>query len=265
METKKEPGKLYTISGLLKDSFFLIKKNIIPMLWFELIFVLLGAKTYLFLFLHSKTKEMFAPHNFFGHSFVNGFLSFPATIPATIISVAIMAIPSIALIFMLDKISDDKTITIGEVFNIACEKFIPYFWVYMLFGLSIQIGFILLYVPGIILFFWFLFSPVVVVLEDKRYFAALARSRQLVSGNIEYIFNTGLGCVLVYLIPIVILLGILWAILYFMAKLPITYIVSIIVSLWSVIGFVPLTLINVLMFKNLREIKGDRVVAVPWK
>jgi len=72
---------------------------------------------------------------------------------------------------------------IKEAFKKAWFKIIPYWWLTIITGVLIFGGFLLFFVPGILLTIWFVLSSYVFVAEDKKGMSALLRSKQLVSGK----------------------------------------------------------------------------------
>lgn len=62
-------------------------------------------------------------------------------------------------------------------------------WIGFLTVVSILFGFFLFIIPGVIFSLWFMFSFIVLLVEDTRGVAALKRSKSLVSGYLGQIFT----------------------------------------------------------------------------
>lgn len=75
----------------------------------------------------------------------------------------------------------------------AYRQALPYFWWYLLLsivvGLVVMVGFILLIIPGIIFMVWFAFTYYALVVDNVKGFAAMKRSKELVSGRWWSVFG----------------------------------------------------------------------------
>lgn len=74
--------------------------------------------------------------------------------------------------------------TFGRSFRHALRRFVPSFGVFVLYGLAIFGGTLMLIIPGILFALWFALAPQIVVLEWSPVGAAMDRSRQLMKGNL---------------------------------------------------------------------------------
>ena len=86
----------------------------------------------------------------------------------------------------------------------ALRRILPLFATWFLVLLAIFGGFILCIVPGILAAFWFGLATQVVIIEGTWGFAALKRSKELMTGNIGTLFVLGL---LIFFINAGLLLG----------------------------------------------------------
>ena len=228
-EPVAQTKELMGIGELLKTSWTVIKNNIA---------VLLGI---IALYLVATTGVKCLP---------NIFKVF--ALPITII---IPLITSIGLIFAINNILEGNSVDIKESYKTGFKKFFPYLWVMILVGLAVCGGLILLIVPGIIFGVWFSLAYCARIIEGIGGTAALKRSKQLVKGNWWYVLGAPLVCGIVYGICIYIPFGILFAILKFGLKLPINLCTPIL-QIPSGLAMIASTAIYVLMFRNLRDIKG---------
>jgi hypothetical protein len=86
----------------------------------------------------------------------------------------------------------DREVSIGSAYSHAFSRFLPLFGSWLLAGIAIFGGLLLLVVPGIIFALWFAFVTQVVVLENVSGSAALGRSRELTKGSLGTVFLMGL-------------------------------------------------------------------------
>lgn len=77
----------------------------------------------------------------------------------------------------------EQDIGIKEAFRRGWHKIISYYWVSILSTFMVLGGFLLFFIPGIILAIWFSLALYILVAEDKKGTNALFRSKQLVSGK----------------------------------------------------------------------------------
>ena len=89
-----------------------------------------------------------------------------------------------ALIFNISGSILGERITAGAAFGRAAGRLLPLFWTQFLVGIVVMIGFVLLFVPGIIFSLWFMIIAPVVVLERINGSPAMTRSRELMKGNL---------------------------------------------------------------------------------
>jgi hypothetical protein len=85
-----------------------------------------------------------------------------------------------------------KPATIASSWSYILRRLAPYFFTMIVAGLLVTVGFFLLCVPGIIFAFWVAFVVPVIVVEDRYYWDAIQRSRELAAGQWMRIFVVAL-------------------------------------------------------------------------
>jgi hypothetical protein len=73
--------------------------------------------------------------------------------------------------------------TIGGIWSRMAPLVIPLVLTGLLVLLTVIVGFVLLIVPGVLFLVWFSLSSQALVMENRRYTAAMGRSRRLVKGS----------------------------------------------------------------------------------
>ncbi len=136
----------------------------------------------------------------------------------------------------------DQEIGIKESFAMAWPKILSYWWISILNGIIVMLGFLLLIIPGIIFSIWFSFSFYVLVSEDRKGMKALLRSKELVKGYWWKVFWR------FFVLNIIIFL-----IAYIVSFIPfIKTIIYLFITPFSVIfGF--------LIYENLKQLKWSRL------
>jgi len=171
------------------------------------------------------------------------------------ITIIISLITGIGLIFAINNILEGSPADIKESYKTGFGKFFPYLWVIILVGLTVFGGLLLLIIPGIIFAVWFSLAGYVRIIEGIGSTGALKRSKQLVKGNWWYVLGAPLVCGIVYGICIYIPFGILYAVLIFALKFP-AKLCSSVLSIPAGLIMITSAAVYVLMFRNLRDIKG---------
>lgn len=251
LNQERKNGELYTIGKLIRDSISVIRRDFRILLGIALLSIFFSLIFHSFLYGGATT-------NHHSGSFLSVFLSF--------LNIIVSVFFSIAGIFAVNSLSENRPVTLGESFRAALKKYPYYLWVTILVLLAFYGGFILLIIPGIIFGVWFAFSGYTVMLEDKRGLSALKRSKQLVKGNGWYIFVVFFILYIVYFGPAAVLAVTLSAILHLTVKTPLN--LKFFVILFGIpagIVVIPFTASCILLFKNLREVKGDAVISVPYR
>lgn len=255
-------GELYTIGKLIQDSFLVIRRDFRILLEISL----LSAISSLIFGFFVNGQASTTVHHF---THLRSYL-------LQLLSIAVGLIFTIARIYAINKLSENSSVSLSESFKVAFQKYFPYLLVFILVTLVVFGGILLLIVPGIIFMVWFLFFEYPVILEDRRGTSAMRRSKQLVQGNGWYIFVISFVLCIFYFASAYVSTGVLWGILYPIVRLPLNYqhlfvsspnqqVFFTLFSVFSAILMIPFEASYVLLFKNLREIKGDSIIAVPYK
>jgi hypothetical protein len=102
----------------------------------------------------------------------------------------------------------DRPASLGSAFSFALGRFLPLLGTSILFGLAVGFGFVACIVPCFFFWVWFIFSPQVVVVENRAGADALGRSKSLGEGFGGRIFGM-IAIFFALLIVVNILVGIL--------------------------------------------------------
>lgn len=105
-----------------------------------------------------------------------------------LLSIIVGPITNAAIVHGIAQAYLGKSLSVGDSLRRAFGAFIPLFWTWLLVGLAIAGGFLLLIVPGILCAFWFTLATQVVVIEKVSGIAAMKRSKALMKGNIGTLF-----------------------------------------------------------------------------
>jgi len=104
----------------------------------------------------------------------------------TFIIIAFFLIQSLltmlATIALIVSIRNNIT-QVVQAYEKAVSLFLPYIWIIIFTGLIVLGGFIFFIIPGIIFAIWFMFSQYALLLEGKRGYEALKRSKELIKGR----------------------------------------------------------------------------------
>jgi hypothetical protein len=115
------------------------------------------------------------------------------TLPVVLLGVYIIApITNAAVIYAISNAYLEKPISVGDSFKRAFQRILALIGTWLLVGLAIMGGLILCIIPGILAAFWFALATQVVVIENAAVFAAMKRSKELMTGNIGTMFVLGL-------------------------------------------------------------------------
>jgi hypothetical protein len=79
--------------------------------------------------------------------------------------------------------------TIGGIWSRMARLVLPLLLTSVLVWLAVGVGFILVIIPGILFYVWFSLFAQAIAIEDRRYFRAMGRSRQLVRGSWWRVFG----------------------------------------------------------------------------
>ncbi len=97
-----------------------------------------------------------------------------------------------AVIHVVARAYLGKETTLGEALRLGLSSLLGLIWTGLLYFLIMFGGFILLIIPGIIFAFWFCMYQHVVVIERTTGFAALKRSKAILSTNYGTLIALGL-------------------------------------------------------------------------
>jgi hypothetical protein len=118
---------------------------------------------------------------------------FQVTVPiALLVLFVITPLTNAAMVYAIANAYLQKPISVGGSFKRAFQQILPLLGTWFLVGLAIMGGMILCIVPGIVASLWFGLATQVVVIESVAGFAALSRSKQLMTGNITTFFVLGI-------------------------------------------------------------------------
>lgn len=92
----------------------------------------------------------------------------------------------VALLFTIKD--REENIGIKESYRRGWNKIFSYLWVSILSGFITMVGFIFLFIPGLIFLIWFSLASYVLVCENKRGWTALMASREYIRGNWRWVF-----------------------------------------------------------------------------
>jgi hypothetical protein len=95
----------------------------------------------------------------------------------------VLPISDAAMIYAIANQYLDKPVSMAAAFRRALKIFVPLVLTWLLTGLVVGLGFVLLIIPGIIFLLWFMLVSRVVVVEGRWGTGAMTRSKQLMKGN----------------------------------------------------------------------------------
>lgn len=234
---------------LLKQSWKIYKKRFLVFLGIVIVplFIPSLLVSVLFPFLMIKTAQ-FGAESFKALSF--GAL---AIIFLLILVSAILHLWSQSALLCVIK-DREENIGVKESFRQGWNKIVSLFWVYLLSEFVIVVGLFLFFVPGLIFLIWFIFAPIVLIVENKKGFSALLASKEYVKGNWSGVFWR----FLIFLVLVWVVLLAMSSILDFIGVGNINKI-----NLYACyILFTPFSLIYLfLIYENLKKIKTDKLVS----
>ncbi len=115
------------------------------------------------------------------------------SLPILLLAVYVInPITNAAVIYAIANAYLEKPVSVGGSYKRAFQRILPLIGTWILVGLAIMGGMLLLVVPGILAAFWFTLATQVVVIEGVGGLAAMKRSKQLMAGNIGTVFVLGL-------------------------------------------------------------------------
>ena len=133
----------------------------------------------------------------------------PGVVAANVLSLAATFLVQGALVKAVEDLRDGRAdLGIAETFGHAGAQLVPLAAAGLLAAIGIFIGLLLLIVPGLVLWTWWLVVPAVIVLEHRPVLESFRRSRELVRGTAWPVFG-----VVVLTVLILVALGLAIAIL----------------------------------------------------
>ncbi len=109
-----------------------------------------------------------------------------------LIAILMIPIANAALVHSVAGTYLGQPRSLAETMSAAFKSILSLYWTWVLVFVAIMGGFILCFIPGIIAAFWLSLATQVVVIEKVSGFAALKRSRFLMTGNVGRIFALGI-------------------------------------------------------------------------
>ena len=132
----------------------------------------------------------------------------PGVVAANVLSLAATFLVQGALVKAVEDLRDGRAdLGIAETFGHAGAQLVPLAAAGLLAAIGIFIGLLLLIVPGLVLWTWWLVVPAVIVLEHRPVLESFRRSRELVRGTAWPVFG-----VVVLTVLILVALGLVIAI-----------------------------------------------------
>lgn len=121
----------------------------------------------------------------------------PLLIILSLASMVLMTVANAALVTGVASAYLGKSVSVGQTIASAFGRFFPLIWTWILVGIVVGIGFLLLIIPGILFALWYSLATQVVVIEKINGFAAMKRSKAVIKGHIGQYF------VLMFLLAII--------------------------------------------------------------
>lgn len=118
------------------------------------------------------------------------------TVIGSILGVFVLVALQAAGYYQIQSFVDASPKSIRDLLSLGKKLALPLFLTLLLLGLLVSLGFILLIIPGIILWVWFTFVVVVMINENVWGLAALKSSRNLVKGRFWKVLGYSAFCLL---------------------------------------------------------------------
>lgn len=158
------------------------------------------------------------------------------------VSIAANVFMSIALMLAIDN----PSLTIGQSYRASLGFFWRYVGLTMLLSIVVTIGFILLFIPGLLMSVWFAFAAFVLVFENVGIKDSMMRSREYVRGHWWGVFGR-LMAMMIFAVALGFLFGIMASFITnaFLAELVVT--ISSMVLVPILVGY------TYLMYQDLKQ------------
>ncbi len=173
---------------LLKQAIKLFFANFLYFLKFMLVRFGLIMITFLLMLIPLMTSGIFSHYSFITNS-ITPF--FPHLGPGTIIAIIVLSLLEIVVSLWLNAsqyiqikaVTENSKISVKDLLKQGWGILGKFFITSIVAGLVVVLGFMLLFIPGIIFAVWFSFALPVLLFEEKSGPDALSRSRELVKGR----------------------------------------------------------------------------------
>ncbi len=126
---------------------------------------------------------------------------------AEILSLVVSVIAGNAIVIAAARAFKKKKIVFSEVLKQATRLWFPVVLTSALMVLLLMPLYVLLIIPGVIFTMFWVFTSQVIILENKRYWKALQRSRDLVRGNWMEVFGRYVLLALILTFIMLVLMG----------------------------------------------------------
>ena len=230
--------RLKGINDLLKDSFRFYKEHFLRLTVISLVTFGVASLITSFIIPEGLESEILrsTPYPFLALPGVWFSLVFSFTSLLSIYGSAVLTVS-------IKEAAEEKGLK--DFFQEAWSKYLPFLITSLLAALVINLGFLLLIIPGIIFMVWFAFLSYIIVCEGIYYIAAFKRSKELVRGYWWQVFSKNLFLILLAF-PIVSFFS------FVFLKAPYLS------SFFLVIIFSPFFMIyNYIIYKELKSIKSQ--------
>jgi len=172
--------KLPGVVSLIKGTLLIYRKKLIVILGISSVTLLIGlALNFLLYFL---PKENILNINI-SDSFNFGlFFYLSISVFSAIVAIIFQAWSYLALIYAIRD--NQENVGIKQSYILSWNNILSYWWIAFLMGAISTCGFFLLIIPGIIFSIWFLFAPIILVMEGIKGMEALLKSKYYVKGKL---------------------------------------------------------------------------------
>lgn len=149
-----------------------------------------GKEGQIFSFLTLRQGELEGFLNSFSNPFqhLKG-LSLILFLAGTLLAVFLLVLENVALFVAIRTKIEGEIISLKNCFQEGLKRFFSYLWVEFLVFLAVLGGLILLIIPGIVFYVFFVFAPLLVIFENLKGKKALQRSRQITKGYFGKVFG----------------------------------------------------------------------------
>jgi len=104
-----------------------------------------------------------------------------------------------AIFYRIGYLMQNKLLSLWEVFGFVLKKLLPLFGATILFGFAVGIGFLALFIPGLIFATYLMFYQPLILFANAGMFEAIEKSYLLVKGKVAY--SIIIGAVAISIVP----------------------------------------------------------------